>query len=107
MRLTEETKPIWKKAEKINDGLWKYYNIFYSDESNERFDEEHDSLYYHIQGWNETLEELEQDIRQDSDWTSKDAETWTKVLRDEAKVVEQLKAYYKATKTESPNYIYA
>ena len=39
MRLTEETKPIWKKAEKINEGLWKYYNIIYSDDSNERFDD--------------------------------------------------------------------
>ena len=107
MRLTAETKPLWAKAQKINDGLWKYYNIIYSDDSNDTFDEEHDSLYYHIQGWNETVEELEQDIRQDSDWTTKDAETWTKVLRDEAVVLEQVKAYYKATKTESPNYIYS
>ncbi len=107
MRLTEETKPIWEKAEAINEGLWKYYEIIYSENSNDRFDEEHDSLYFHIQGWNETIEELEQDIRQDSDWTSKDAENWTRILKDEEKVLTQVIAYYRACKTESPNYIYS
>ena len=105
---SEEVKGLQMVIKSINDDLWKYYNKIYSDESNDIFDEEHDSLYYHIMGWNETVDEFDAEIRQDSDWTTKDAQNWTKALEEDVKFVKELKAYYNAVvKSERPNYLYA
>ena len=105
---SEEVKGLEMVIESINNDLWDIYNLIYSEESNDIFDEEHDALYCHIQGWNETMDEFDAEIRQDSDWTSKDTQAWTKSLQSDIEFVKELKAYYNAVvKAERPNYLYA
>lgn len=106
----EEQRAIGNRLRQVNEEVWKYYNKIYSDDSNDIFDAEHDSLYYHIQGFNYTLEEWEEDVHSapNNRLGDKELESWSKATGEEEKFVEELKAYYNAVvKATPPNYIYA
>ena len=59
----DEAGDLRRKADTILDKYWKYYKFIYSDKSNEIFDEEHDGIYYNIQGFNQTYDELHDDLK--------------------------------------------
>jgi hypothetical protein len=57
-------KGINEKIALIDKRLWNYFNLMYSEESNEIFDEEHDNLYWHLQGWNEERREIYEEMHE-------------------------------------------
>ena len=85
---TTERKEFFKALRE----LWKYYDFMYSDESNEHFDELHDSLLCQ-------LDPLGQ-IADNGEITQGD-------LDEIFKLLDEVKTYYKTSqKLKAPNWIY-
>ena len=108
----QRTKELSRDVRAINETLWKYYYKIYSDESNDTFDAEHDSLLMHIEGFAEVIDEIEEDIycAHDNILTTEEIDSWYKSLEDDYKFVNELVNYYNAvvkTKATPPNYLYA
>lgn len=95
-------------SDKILDKYWKYYKFIYSDKSNETFDEEHDGIYYNIQGFNETYNELHEDLENAEEVLSPMAiEKWFSLLEEDMKCANEIAKYYNAVvRAKKPNYIY-
>ncbi len=95
-------------SDKILDKYWKYYKFIYSEKSNETFDEEHDGIYYNIQGFNETYNELHEDLENAEEVLSPMAiRKWISLLEEDMKCATEIEKYYNAVvKAKKPNYIY-
>ena len=100
-------RELIKRFEQVNEKVWYYYHKIYSEDSNDVFDAEHDALYYHIQGFNETLEELFEEAETTESDTNGWADSWKRSLEEEELFIEELEAYYNAVvNAKPPNYIY-
>jgi len=87
---------------KVDAELWRYYNYIHSDKSNDVFDDEHDALLSHLEGLNETIEEMRYDFENGEDLSS-----WEPLVKDDEECLKQVIAYYKAViNSPRPNYIY-
>ena len=85
---TKERKDFFKALRE----LWKYYNLIYSDESNELFDELHDSLFCQLDPLGHMVDNGE--ITQGN-------------LDEIFQLLDEVKQYYKASqKLQEPNWIY-
>ena len=110
-QLKQQVQNLRRKADTILDKYWKYYKFIYSDKSNEIFDEEHDGIYYNIQGFNQTHDELYDDLKNAEEVLSPMAiDKWFSLLEEEVKCLNEIEKYYNAVvkaKAKKPNYIYS
>ena len=108
-QLQQQVENLRRKADTILDKYWKYYKFVYSDKSNEIFDEEHDGIYYNISGFNQTYDELHDDLKNAEEVLSPMAiEKWFSLLEEDMKCANEIEKYYNAVvKAEKPNYIYS
>ena len=94
---TSEQKRVHALGERANEKLWEVYNKIYSDDSCDTFDEEHDNVYYQIQGFAESFSEFEEDY--DVDYADE--------FQDALDLAIQLDNYRKALlKHQDINWIY-
>ena len=109
-QLKQQVQNLRRKADTILDKYWKYYKFIYSDKSNEIFDEEHDGIYYNIQGFNQTHDELYDDLKNAEEVLSPMAiDKWFSLLEEDVKCLNEIEKYYNAVvvKAKKPNYIYS
>jgi len=109
LELKQQVQNLRRKADTILDKYWKYYNFIYSDKSNEIFNEEHDSAFCNIQGFNQTYDELHDDLKNAEEVLSPMAiEKWFSLLEEDVKCANEIEKYYNAVvKAKKPNYIYS
>ena len=109
LELKQQVQNLRRKADTILDKYWKYYNFIYSDKSNEIFNEEHDSAFCNIQGFNQTYDELHDDLKNAEEVLSPMAiEKWFSLLEEDMKCANEIEKYYNAVvKAKKPNYIYS
>ena len=107
-QLKQQVQNLRRKADTILDKYWKYYNFIYSDKSNEIFNEEHDSAFCNIQGFNQTYDELHDDLKNAEEVLSPMAiEKWFSLLEEDMKCANEIEKYYNVVvKAKKPNYIY-
>lgn len=105
--ILELMQGINDKMALITDRLNEYYNLMYSDDSNELFNEEHDGLYWHIQGWAEEKYDINQEMCSKG-VTRKKLIRILKSLDDDFQFTIDLQLYYQSTQniSKKPNYIY-
>ena len=108
-QLKQQVQNLRRKADTILDKYWKYYNFIYSDKSNEIFNEEHDSAFCNIQGFNQTYDELNDDLKNAEEVLSPMAiEKWFSLLEEDMKCANEIEKYYNVVvKAKKPNYIYS
>lgn len=108
LELKREVHNLRIASDKILDKYQKYYGFIYSENSNEIFDEEHDGIYYNIQGFNETYDELHEDLENAEEVLSPMAiRKWFSILEEDMKCANEIEKYYNAVvKAKKPNYIY-
>ena len=108
-QLKQQVQNLRRKADTILDKYWKYYNFIYSDKSNEIFNEEHDSAFCNIQGFNQTYDELHDDLKNAEEVLSPMAiEKWFSLLEEDMKCANEIEKYYNVVvKAKKPNYIYS
>jgi len=108
LELQQKVEYLSALSDKILDKYWKYYKFIYSEKSNEIFDEEHDGIYYNIQGFNETYNELHDDLENAEEVLSPMAiRKWFSLLEEDMKCANEIEKYYNAVvKAKKPNYIY-
>tara|TARA_R100000654_G_scaffold3213_2_gene11136 strand:+ start:161 stop:496 length:336 start_codon:yes stop_codon:yes gene_type:complete len=108
LELQQKVEYLSNLSDKILDKYWKYYKFIYSEKSNEIFDEEHDGIYYNIQGFNETYNELHEDLENAEEVLSPIAiDKWFNLLEQDMKCATEIEKYYNAVvKAKKPNYIY-
>ena len=109
LELQQQVQNLRLTSDTILDKYWKYYKFIYSDKSNEIFNEEHDSALYNIQGFNQTYDELHDDLKNAEEVLSPMAiEKWFSLLEEDMKCANEIEKYYNAVvKAEKPNYIYS
>jgi len=107
-QLKQQVQNLRRKADTILDKYWKYYNFIYSDKSNEIFNEEHDSAFCNIQGFNQTYDQLHDDLKNAEEVLSPMAiEKWFSLLEEDMKCANEIEKYYNVVvKAKKPNYIY-
>ena len=108
-QLKQQVQNLRRKADTILDKYWKYYNFIYSDKSNEIFNEEHDSAFCNIQGFNQTYDQLHDDLKNAEEVLSPMAiEKWFSLLEEDVKCANEIEKYYNVVvKAKKPNYIYS
>tara|TARA_R100000781_G_C4056168_1_gene119452 strand:+ start:102 stop:437 length:336 start_codon:yes stop_codon:yes gene_type:complete len=96
------------ESDKILDKYQKYYKFLYSEKSNEVFDEEHDGIYYNLEGFKRIYNELHDDLENADEVLSQYAiENWFTFLEVDMKCANEIEKYYNAVvKAKKPNYIY-
>tara|TARA_B110000211_G_C13615226_1_gene350710 strand:+ start:208 stop:543 length:336 start_codon:yes stop_codon:yes gene_type:complete len=109
LELQQQVQNLRLTSDTILDKYWKYYKFIYSDKSNEIFNEEHDSALYNIQGFNQTYDELHDDLKNAEEVLSPMAiEKWFSLLEEDMKCANEIEKYYNAVvKAKKPNYIYS
>jgi len=109
LELKQQVENLRLTSDTILDKYWKYYNFIYSDKSNEIFNEEHDSAFCNIQGFNQTYDELHDDLKNAEEVLSPMAiEKWFSLLEEDVKCANEIEKYYNAVvKAKKPNYIYS
>ena len=109
LELQQQVENLRLTSDTILDKYWKYYKFIYSDKSNEIFNEEHDSALYNIQGFNQTYDELHDDLKNAEEVLSPMAiEKWFSLLEEDMKCANEIEKYYNAVvKAKKPNYIYS
>jgi len=108
LELQQKVEYLSALSDKILDKYWKYYKFIYSEKSNEIFDEEHDGIYYNIQGFNATYNELHDDLENAEEVLSPIAiENWVSLLEADMNCAIEIEKYYNSVvKAKKPNYIY-
>jgi hypothetical protein len=98
---------INEKVQLIDDRLWKYFNLIYSEDSNDIFDEEHDSLLWHIEGWKEEKHEMYEEMYC-KDITREKLIRILHSLDHDFQFTMDLQLYYQSTQniSKKPKYIY-
>ena len=109
LELKQQVENLRLTSDTILDKYWKYYNFIYSDKSNEIFNEEHDSAFCNIQGFNQTYDQLHDDLKNAEEVLSPMAiEKWFSLLEEDVKCANEIEKYYNAVvKAKKPNYIYS
>ena len=109
LELQQQVQNLRLTSDTILDKYWKYYKFIYSDKSNEIFNEEHDSALYNIQGFNQTYDELHDDLKNAEEVLSPMAiDKWFSLLEEDMKCANEIEKYYNAVvKAKKPNYIYS
>ena len=91
LELQQKVEYLSNLSDKILDKYWKYYKFIYSEKSNEIFDEEHDGIYYNIQGFNETYNELHEDLENAEEVLSPIAiDKWFNLLEQDMKCATEI-----------------